>query len=114
MPGGQPTQASAVPAAGTVEAGPGHHTWVPKSRDLLDTPAVAMQGEIVDIEIDLLPIGLAFYPGQQLRFVISAHNALGAHMPAIRDCIPRNSGQHVIHTGGPYASYLQLPVKAAR
>jgi uncharacterized protein len=71
-------------------------------------------GEIVDVEIDLLPIGLVFYPGQQLRFVISAHNALGAHMPAIRDCIPQNSGQHVIHTGGPYASYLQLPIKAVR
>jgi uncharacterized protein len=70
-------------------------------------------GEIVDIEIDLAPIGLVFYPGQQLRFVISAHNTLGAHMPATRDYIPQNSGQHVIHTGGPYASYLQLPIKAA-
>ncbi len=29
-------------------------------------------GEIVDIEIDLLPIGLAFHPGEQLRFVVSA------------------------------------------
>jgi predicted acyl esterase len=71
-------------------------------------------GEVVDIEIDLLPIGLVFNPGQQLRFVISARNALGAHMPAIRDCIPENSGQHVIHTGGAEASYLQLPVKPAR
>jgi uncharacterized protein len=70
-------------------------------------------GEVVDIEIDLLPIGLVFYPGQQLRFVISAHNALGAHMPAIRDCIPENSGEHIIHTGGSEASYLQLPVKPA-
>ncbi len=29
-------------------------------------------GEVVDVEIDLLPIGLVFYPGQQLRLVISA------------------------------------------
>ena len=71
-------------------------------------------GEIADIEIDLAPVGLVFYPGQQLRLVVSAHNLLGAHMPATRDYIPQNSGQHVIHTGGPYASYLQLPVKAVR
>jgi hypothetical protein len=71
-------------------------------------------GEIADVEIDLLPVGLVFYPGQQLRFVIGAHNALGAHMPATREYIPRNSGQHVIHTGGHCASYLQLPVKAVR
>ena len=64
----------------------------------------------MDIEIDLLR---GFYSGQQLRFVISAHNVLGADMPAIRDCIPENSGQHVIHTGGSYASYVQLPIKAA-
>ncbi|MBA3943934.1 MAG: CocE/NonD family hydrolase [Herpetosiphonaceae bacterium] len=69
-------------------------------------------GEIVDVEIDLFPIGLVFYPGEQLRLVISAQNALGAIMPAVRDYTPQNSGQHVIHTGGPYASYLQLPIKA--
>lgn len=69
-------------------------------------------GEIVDIEIDLLPIGLAFHPGQQLRLVISARNTLGPLMPGIREYTPANSGQHIIHTGGEHASYLQLPVQA--
>ena len=68
-------------------------------------------GEIVDVQIDLFPVGLVFYPGEQLRLVISARNLVGAHMPAIRDYLPQNSGQHIIHTGGPYASYLQLPVQ---
>ena len=67
--------------------------------------------EIVDIEIDLLPIGLAFCPGEQLRFVISAGNLLGTLMPAIREYTGANSGQHVIHTGGEHASYLQLPIQ---
>jgi predicted acyl esterase len=71
-------------------------------------------GEVVDIEIDLFPIGLVFYPGEQLRLVISAHNALGAIMPATRDYIPQNSGTHIVHTGGDRASYLQLPIKTAR
>jgi len=70
-------------------------------------------GDVVDIEIDLAPVGLVFYPGQQLRLVVSANNLLGAHMPATRDYIPQNSGTHVIHTGGDYASYLQLPVMLA-
>lgn len=71
-------------------------------------------GEIVDVEIDLFPIGLVFYPGEQLRLVVSGQNALGAIMPATRDYIPQNSGKHVIHTGGDCASYLQLPVKAVQ
>ncbi len=75
-----------------------------------DTVEKLEPGQIVDLEIDLLPIGLAFYPGEQLRLVISAHNLVGAHMPATRDYMPRNSGQHIVHTGGAHASYLQLPV----
>ena len=68
-------------------------------------------GEIVDIEIDLLPIGLAFYPGEQLRFIVSSRNILGTLMPAIREYVGANCGRHVIHTGGDHASYLQLPIQ---
>jgi predicted acyl esterase len=68
--------------------------------------------EIVDIEIDLFPIGWAFHPGEQLRFVISSRNLVGTLMPGIRDYTGANSGQHVIHAGGAYASYLQLPIQA--
>jgi uncharacterized protein len=76
-----------------------------------DTVEKLAVGELVEIEIDLLPIGLAFYPGEQLRFVISAGNLLGTLMPAIREYTGANSGQHVIHTGGDHASYLQLPIQ---
>lgn len=69
-------------------------------------------GEIVDVEIDLLPIGLVFYPGEQLRLITSAQNLFGPWMPGLREYIPQNSGQHVVYTGGSRASYLQLPVKA--
>jgi predicted acyl esterase len=71
-------------------------------------------GEVVDIEIDLFPIGLVFYPGEQLRLVISARNALGPIMPMVADYVPENRGQHIIHTGGSRASYLQLPVLATQ
>ncbi len=70
-------------------------------------------GEIADVEIDLFPLGLVFYSGEQLRLVISARNALGPIMPGVADYVPQNKGQHVIHTGGSCASYLQLPIQAA-
>ncbi|MEJ3404834.1 CocE/NonD family hydrolase [Rathayibacter sp. YIM 133350] len=70
-------------------------------------------GEIAEIEIDLLPVGLKFAPGEQLRFIVSSRNLLGTLMPAIREYVGANSGQHVIHTGGDRASYLQLPVQAS-
>jgi uncharacterized protein len=69
-------------------------------------------GEIAEVEIELLPIGLVFYRGQQLRFIISSRNLLGTLMPAIEEYVGANSGQHVIHTGGAHPSYLQLPVRA--
>lgn len=69
-------------------------------------------GEVVKIDIELVPLGLVFYPGEQLRFIVSSTNLLGTLMPAIDEYVGANSGQHVIHTGGEHASYLQLPVQA--
>jgi uncharacterized protein len=70
-------------------------------------------GEVVDVQIDLLPIGWRFYSGEQLRLIISARPILGPMMPMVDAYVPANQGQHIIHTGGPRASYLQLPVKTA-
>lgn len=69
------------------------------------------KGEVAEIEIDLFPIGLVFYPGEQLRLVISSKNDLGAIMPGTPAYIPENKGKHIIYTGGNYPSYLHLPVK---
>ncbi|MEV8143726.1 CocE/NonD family hydrolase [Specibacter sp. NPDC078709] len=69
--------------------------------------------QIVDVEIDLLPMGLVFHPGEQLRFVISSRSLLGPMMPGAQEYVPANSGTHVIHTGGDHASYLQLPIKGS-
>lgn len=71
-------------------------------------------GEVVDVEIELSPIGLVFYPGEQLRLVIGAKDLFGPWMPGLREYVPRNTGRHVIHSGGTRASYLQLPVVTDR
>jgi predicted acyl esterase len=56
-------------------------------------------GEVVDIEFDLLPFGLAFSPGEQLHLIISGHSLLGPMMPGIDENVAAESGQHVIRTG---------------
>ena len=71
-------------------------------------------GQVVDIEMDLLPIGLVFHPGEQIRFMVSGRSLLGPMMPGATPYVPANSGQHVIHTGGNHASYVQLPIQAGQ
>ena len=68
-------------------------------------------GEIVELQIDLLPLGLAFHAGERLRFVISARTRLGTMMPRIREYVGASAGQHVILTRGEHAPCLQLPVR---
>ncbi|MFD4025535.1 CocE/NonD family hydrolase [Streptomyces sp. NPDC058576] len=70
-------------------------------------------GEIVDVEIDLLPVGLTFRPGEQLRLVVSSRSLLGTMMPGNREYTTPHGGRHIVHTGGDRASYLQLPVMPA-
>ncbi|MCH9732509.1 MAG: CocE/NonD family hydrolase [Actinomycetia bacterium] len=77
--------------------------------------------EVVSIDIDMFPIGLAFGPGEQLRLIITGVNLLGGVMPNLSTgsttpqnlgtVIPDNHGRHIIHTGGPHASYLQITAK---
>ena len=68
-------------------------------------------GEVVDVQIDLLPMGLLFHSGEQLRLIISGRSLLGTMMPGMPEYISPNVGTHIVHTGGDHASYLQLPVK---
>jgi len=67
-------------------------------------------GEVVEIDIEIVPLGLVFHPGEQLRFIVSSTNLLGTLMPAIQEYAGVNGGAHVIHTGGEHASYLQIPL----
>lgn len=68
-------------------------------------------GEIVPADIVMMPIGMVFYPGEQLRLVISSKNESGAIVPWSMPYQAQNKGQQVIHSGGKYVSYIQVPVK---
>ena len=63
------------------------------------------KGQIVEVDIKLSPIGLTYYKDETLRIMISSHDEIGSIMPGT----PDNKGTHILHTGGKYASYLQIP-----
>lgn len=66
--------------------------------------------EIVELDIVLSPIGMTYYAGETLRVMISSKDEIGSVMPGTPGCIPNNKGIHILHTGGKYASYLQMPL----
>ena len=70
-------------------------------------------GEIVCVDIDLFPVALALYPGEQLRLIISGFHILGGVFPKLDNVKADNHGRHTVHTGGRYASFIELPMKAA-
>lgn len=66
--------------------------------------------EIVELDIVLSPIGMTYYAGETLRVMISSKDEIGSVMPGTPGCITHNKGMHVLHTGGKYGSYLQMPL----
>jgi predicted acyl esterase len=78
-------------------------------------------GEIVPVDIAIMPASEVFHAGEQLRFTIAGHaysappsNAKLTGMLAFMHPLPplptTNAGVHVIHAGGNHQSYLQIPV----
>lgn len=66
-------------------------------------------GEIVPVEIEIWPHSRIWHKGEQLRVrVAGRYIREGWFEPLMWDA--DNKGQHVIHSGGQYDSYLQIPV----
>ena len=66
-------------------------------------------GEIVPVEIEIWPHSRIWHKGEQLRVrVAGRYIREGWFEPLIWDA--DNKGRHVIHSGGQYDSYLQIPV----
>jgi predicted acyl esterase len=66
-------------------------------------------GEIVPVDIEIWPHSRMWHKGQQLRVLVSGHYIReGWFEPFFWDT--NNKGNHVIHSGGKYDSYLQIPV----
>lgn len=72
-------------------------------------------GEIVPLDIEILPSGTSFRPGETLRLVIQGRDVHRYPRPLVQalhdDSV--NRGPHVVHTGGDYDSHLLLPFTPA-
>jgi predicted acyl esterase len=69
-------------------------------------------GQIVPVEIALLPSSTLFRKGESLQLTIQGHCPVD--QPLLYYDWVINKGRHAIHTGGKYDSYLQIPVIPAQ
>ena len=69
-------------------------------------------GQIVPVEISLLPTSICYHAGEQLCVIVQGYNLidLAAMLPSMAAAPTRNKGEHIIHTGERYDSYLLVPV----
>jgi putative CocE/NonD family hydrolase len=73
-------------------------------------------GEIVSVDIEILPTSVVFEPGERLRLIVQGSDIYfypsEGHTVGHLDTV--NKGNHIIHTGGRYGSFLLAPVIPAR
>jgi predicted acyl esterase len=65
-------------------------------------------GEIVPIDIELYPSSTFFSAGESLQLILASDEIISS--PPYRKSAVINSGEHVLHFGGKYDSYIQVPV----
>jgi len=86
-----------------------------------DQPQLLHPGEIVPVDIAIMPASEVFHAGEQLRLTIAGHEFTAppapkgpagvlAFMHALPPLATKNAGVHVIHGGGDHQSFLQIPV----
>jgi predicted acyl esterase len=66
-------------------------------------------GEIVPVDIEIWPYSMIWHKGQQLQVVVAGRYIREGWFEPLR-WETNNKGNHVIHSGGKYDSYLQVPV----
>ena len=67
------------------------------------------KGEIVPVDIEIMPTSKIWHKGQYLRIQISGRYIREGWFEPL-SWVTNNKGDHIIHTGGEYDSYLQIPV----
>lgn len=65
-------------------------------------------GEIVPVDIDITPLSRIWHKGQKLRVQIAGRYIRDEWFEPL-EWFADNKGEHVIHTGGKYESYLLIP-----
>jgi len=68
-------------------------------------------GEIVELDVALMPTGLVFYPGESMRLLISPRNICQNILGWVPSHKDENAGMHIIHIGGEHPSWLRVPLR---
>jgi predicted acyl esterase len=80
-----------------------------------DKEELLKPGQPVPVDIEIRPMGIRWHKGEKLKLIIAGYNVLsrfrqgppgGTNLPGPAT---RNKGNHIIHTGGRYDSYLLMP-----
>ncbi|OJD34035.1 x-pro dipeptidyl-peptidase c-terminal non-catalytic domain-containing protein [Diplodia corticola] len=69
-------------------------------------------GAVVPLEIPVWPIGMVFEEGEGVMLRVAGHDLRlpEVEMLRLKEPVDENVGEHVVHAGGRYDSYLVLPV----
>lgn len=72
------------------------------------------RGTVVPVEITLWPMGMVFAPNEGIMLRVAGHFLSAPLNEAMKSEEPddENIGQHYIHAGGRYDSFLTLPIVA--
>jgi putative CocE/NonD family hydrolase len=71
-------------------------------------------GEIVPVEIEILPSGTLFRAGESLGLVMQGTDIMNTGIRGYQHLETVNKGKHIIYTGGKYDSHLLAPVIPGR
>ena len=66
-------------------------------------------GQVVPVDIEIVASSRVWHQGERLRLEIAGRYIRGDWFEPL-SWETDNSGRHVVHTGGDYDSYLQIPV----
>ncbi|MCF0229289.1 MAG: hypothetical protein HUJ76_06295 [Parasporobacterium sp.] len=69
-------------------------------------------GQIVEVDIEMAPTARMYHKGEKLRFELAGHDIVPEWQRMNVDTTVQDNGngKHVIHMGGNFESYLQIPV----
>jgi len=70
-------------------------------------------GEVICLEVPFPPTSVWFKAGESLELTLAAFEIFQS-APMMKDNSLNKGGRHVIHVGGEYDSYVQVPVIPAR
>lgn len=70
-------------------------------------------GKVVKLEIGIWPTGMVFEAGEKLVLKVAGHPLVLAEFEPLRGkFVAGNRGRHLLHLGGEYESFLEIPTVA--